>query len=78
MHVLTGATMRGAGKIGRVGRAAIVAAVSAAFVLLAIPAANAGNDWEIMPKDAPTSEQTVSKIKKIDTLQTDLDQATPR
>jgi hypothetical protein len=70
--------MKRASKIGRVGRAAIVAAVSAAFVLLAIPAANAGNDWEFMQKDGPSTEQTVSKIKKIDTLQTDLDQATPR
>jgi hypothetical protein len=36
--------MKRAGKIGRYGRAAIVAALGAAFVLLAIPAANAGQD----------------------------------
>jgi len=41
--------MKRAGKIGRLGRAAIVAAVGAVFVLLSIPAAHAGFDWETPP-----------------------------
>jgi hypothetical protein len=42
--LLTGATMKRAGKIGRYGRAAIVAALGVGFVLLAIPAAGAASN----------------------------------
>jgi hypothetical protein len=56
--------MKPAGKIGRWGRAAVVAALSAGFVLLAIPVANAGNDWDIVNRNEPATQQTVTKIKK--------------
>jgi hypothetical protein len=65
--------MKRAGKIGRWGRAAIVAALSAGFVLIAIPVANAQNDWDLTNRDRPAT-QTVTKIKKpVSTLQNDWD-----
>ena len=69
--LVTGATMKRAGKIGRLGRAAIVAALSAGFVLIAIPVANAGNDWELV--DINKDQSTTPIITKIDRSETILE-----
>lgn len=48
--------MKRAGKIGRLGRAAIVAAVGAVLVLVTVPAAHAGFDWEAPPASNEPAE----------------------
>jgi len=47
--------MKRAVKIGRLGRAAIVAAIGIVFVLLTVPAAHAGFEWETPPAEQPVT-----------------------